>query len=145
MAECITPNSQRSLYHLSSLFQREICLRGRQELVDSMTPCLHSCFCHCAHVDMHALVDLVVFLEAAVSFISEISSSDTRGKRPLFVCLVEQNEDFHQKKYCAVVLQSGGCLPPLTVVAKRETMLWRAELHLNMSTYPRRNLSGLLA
>ena len=145
MAAYITPKFQRSLYHLSSLFQREICLRGRQELVDSMTPCLHYCFCHdCAHVDIHVLVALV-FLEAVVSFISEISSSDTRGKRPLFLCFVEQNEDFHQKKYCAVVLQSGGCLPPFAVVAKRETMLWRAELHLNMSTYPRRNFSGLLA
>ena len=46
--------------------------------------------------------------------------------------------------YCALVYQSGGCLPPFAaVVAKRyKTMLWRAELHLNMSTYPQRNSSG---
>ena len=46
--------------------------------------------------------------------------------------------------YCAVVFQSCGCLPPFSaVVAKRyKTMLWRAEVHLNMSTYPQRNSSG---
>ena len=37
--------------------------------------------------------------------------------------------------YCAVVFKSGGCLPPFAaVVTKRyKSMLWRAELHLNMS------------
>ena len=43
-------------------------------------------------------------------------------------------------KYCTVVLQSGGCLPPFSVVAKRVTMLCKAELYLNMSTYPRKEL-----
>ena len=35
---------------------------------------------HSAHADIHVLVARAVFLEAAVSFISEISASDTRGK-----------------------------------------------------------------
>ena len=45
--------------------------------------------------------------------------------------------------YSAVVFQSGGCLSPFAaVVAKRyKTMLWRAELHLNISTHPQRNSS----
>ena len=49
--------------------------------------------------------------------------------------------------YCAVVFQSNGCLPPFAaVVAKRyKTMLWRAQIHLSMSTYPQRKSSGQLA
>ena len=72
------------------------------------------------HSTIHVLVARVVFLEDAFSFISEISSSETMGKLgenelgllPLFVCFVEQKEDFHWRKYCAVVFQSSGCLPP---------------------------------
>ena len=81
-----------------------------------------------------------VFLEAAVSFISVTVSSDSRGKRAWSTTIApvfEQNEDFHRRKNCAVVFQSGGYLPPFAVVA--------TELYLNMSTYPRRNSSGLLA
>ena len=40
------------------------------------------------------------------------------GLLPLFLCFVEQSEDFHWRIYCTVVLQSGGCLPPFAVVAK---------------------------
>ena len=43
---------------------------------------------HSAHADIHVLVARAVFLEAAVSFISEISSSDTRGKRAWSTAIV---------------------------------------------------------
>ena len=76
-------------------------------------PCCHLCFGCPSGV-----------LEAAILFISDISSPDTIGKRAwctaiVPVCFVEQNEDFHRRKYCPVVFQSGGCLPPFAVVAKR--------------------------
>ena len=68
---------------------------------------------------IRVLVIRAVFLEAEVLFISAISSSDTRanevGMLPVFLCFDEQNEDFHQRKYCAVVFQSGGRLPPFAV------------------------------
>ena len=88
-----------------------------------------------------------MFLEAAVLlvFICEISSSDTRGKRAWSTAIVLVFEVFSTEEilaYYAVVYQSGGCLPPFAVVAKRSTMLFRAELHMNMSTYPQRNSSG---
>ena len=48
-----------------------------------------------------------------------IQGGNELGLLPLFLCFVKQNEDFQRRKYCAVVLQSGGCLPPFAVVAKR--------------------------
>ena len=63
-----------------------------------------------------------VFLEVAVSVISVISSSDSRGKRAWSTTIapvLEQNEDFHRSKNCTVVFQSGRYLPPFAVVAKR--------------------------
>ena len=68
-----------------------------------MSPCLHyvsgfTPFCPCFGTR-------AVFLEAAVSFISVISSSDSRGKRAWYTTTVpvfEQNEDFSpQKKLCS--------------------------------------------
>ena len=110
------------------------------------------------HSTYAAILDLVaraMFLEAAVLllslFISEISPSNTRGKLRLVYChcscsLWNKMRIFEEEilSYCAVAFQSGGCLPPFAaVVAKRyKTMQWRAELHLNMSTYPQRNSSG---
>ena len=48
---------------------------------------------------IRVLVIRAVFLEAEVLFISAISSSDTRanevGMLLVFLCFVEQNEDFH--------------------------------------------------
>ena len=58
---------------------------------------------HSACAAIHVLVARVVFLDAAVSFISKISSSDTRGLGPLpwFLSFVEQNEDFTGEKLCS--------------------------------------------
>ena len=67
-----------------------------------------------------------MLLEAAVSFISKISSSETRGKRAWSTAILSVFWI-----YCAVVLQSGGCFPFFEVVAKAETMLWMAEIDLN--------------
>ena len=95
-----------------------------------------------------------MFLEAAVllEFISEISSFDTRGRRawstaivPVFCVIISGFSTEEKLAYCAVVIQSGGCLPPFAVVAKRQTMLWRAELHLSKSTSSQRNSSGSVA
>ena len=46
--------------------------------------------------------------------------------------------------YCTVVLQPGGCLPPFAAVVEKryKTMLWMAELHLNILAYPQRSSSG---
>ena len=46
--------------------------------------------------------------------------------------------------YCGVVLQPGGCLPLFAAVVEKgyETVLWMAELHLNILAYPQRSLSG---
>ena len=85
-----------------------------------------------------------VFGGCGFTIISEISPSDTRGKLEHCSCILLNKMREEIKTYCAVVFQSGGCLPPFAeVVSKRyKTMLWRAEVHLNMSTYPQRNSSG---
>ena len=100
---------------------------------------------HSTYAAIHDLVARAMVLEAAVLllFISEISPSDTRGKLSLVYC------------HCSCILLNqmrifeGGNTSVLfssifaAVVAKRyKTMLWRAKLHLNMSTYPQRNSSG---
>ena len=36
----------------------------------------------------------------------------------VFMCFVEQNEDFYRRKYSAVGFQSDGCVPPFAVRAK---------------------------
>ena len=78
------------------------------------------------HSTYAAILDLVaraMFLEAAVLllslFISEISPSNTRGKLRLVYChcsciLWNKIRIFEEEilSYCAVVFQSGGCLPP---------------------------------
>ena len=76
-------------------------------------------------------------------FLRPIQGENELGLLPLLLCFVGQKEDFHQRKDCAVVFQSAGCLPPFTVVVNRKTM--NRKTMLNMSTYPRRNSSGLLA
>ena len=68
-----------------------------------------------------------MFLEAAglLVFISEISPTDTRktnelGLLPLFLCFVEQKISREEiLASCAVVFQSGRCLPPYAIAAKR--------------------------
>ena len=46
--------------------------------------------------------------------------------------------------YCEVVFQRGGCLPPFVAVVKKryKTMLWMAELHLNIWAYSQRSSPG---
>ena len=148
----LSTSRARSLYHLSSLFQRKIWLRGRQELVDSTTPCLHWCFW--LYTILPTLTSTFLLLERCFwrlrfhlfpIFLRPTQGGNELSLLPLFPCFVEQNEDFHRRIYCAVVLQSGECFPPFVVVAKQETMLWRTEIHLNMTAYLRRNSSGLLA
>ena len=69
-----------------------------------------------------------MFLEAAVLlvFISEISPTDRREKRPWSTAIVPvfccTKCGFSKEEIlasCAVVFQSGGCLPPYAVAAKR--------------------------
>ena len=74
---------------------------------------------HSAHAYIHVFVARAVFLEAAVSFISKISLSETRGKRAWSTAIVSlfcwKSEDFHRRIYCTVVLHAGGCSPPFVV------------------------------
>ena len=42
------------------------------------------------------------------TFLRPIQGENKLGLLPLPLCFVEQNEDFHGRKYCAVVFQSGG-------------------------------------
>jgi len=78
---------------------------------------------HSAHIAIHVLVARAVFLEAAVSFISvilrPIQGENELGLLPLFLCFVEENMDFYRRKNFSVAFQSGECLPPFAVVAKR--------------------------
>ena len=48
-----------------------------------------------------------------LAFLRPIQGENDLGLLPsAFMCFVEQNEDFHWRKYCVVEFQSGGCLPP---------------------------------
>lgn len=95
------------------------------------SPCWHPCF----------FCSSGVFGGCGFIYFQNFFISKQGGNKvcllPLFLWFVEQSEDFHWRIYCTVVLQSGGCLPAFAVVAKWETMLWRAEIH--------NNSSGLLA
>ena len=101
------------------------------------------------------IVARAMFLEAVVLllFISEISPSDTRGKLGLVYChcssiLILLNkmrifEGGNTSVLCSGISVVWMFTSVFAVVAKRyKTMLWRAEVHLNMSTYPQRNSSG---
>ena len=80
---------------------------------DSMFTLMFLALHHSAHVDIYVLVVRAVFLDAAVSlipkFLRPIQEGNELGLLLLFLCFVEQNEDFHRRNYCAVVLQSRGC------------------------------------
>ena len=109
---------------------------------------------HSTYAAIHELVGRALFLETAVLllslFISEISLSDTRGKLSLVYChcscillKMRISEGGNTRVLCSGISVEWmftsvcrGCCEAIN------TMLWRGELHLNMSTYPQRNSSG---